>query len=130
MAGCSCTCRCGRKFDKFSGYLVNLDDWVLKKLKEKPAFQEILKEYTVDGKTKHFVLCSDCVEELLGEKLMTADFKYKGGQWMTSNAAYFLRRLNLLTPENIERLKKMDDGGVVPFEKKQWKFLYESFKKN
>lgn len=122
MSGCSCKCHCGRKFDKTSGYLLNLSDKALKKLSNCKKFKEIKELYFDGEKQKHFVLCSDCIESLMGP-IRVQDLKFKKNRWLTSNIAWYLRKKGWLTEKSLEWLTAQDDKGVLPYDKEQFNVI-------
>lgn len=120
MATCKCTCKiCGRKFDRYSGHLLNLSDKALDELRGKVQSE------------KHFVLCSDCVETLLGRFIVPMSYlKWKSARnssyWYTSNYLYCLRKIGVIYSCNskikcsdlhyqsiVEFCKKVENKGVL-----------------
>ena len=85
----SITCvKCEKKFDKMSGYLVNISDLLMDSLRNN------LEVKKLSDKGKHFVYCSDCIEKLLNRDLTIQDLKFKDTPkyWMVSNVLYFARK--------------------------------------
>lgn len=114
MACKTTCCRCGSKFDRFSGKLINISDEGLKDFYSLPFIQEYLK----NAAHKHPTLCSDCLTELLGRELALKDIKFKNGKWMTSNVAYLINKLNKsqsYKDNKIEKLRDLDSSGILPF---------------
>jgi hypothetical protein len=114
MACKTTCCKCGLKFDRFSGKLINISDEGLKEFYSLSFIQEYLK----DTSHKHPTLCSDCLIELLGRDLSLNDIKFKNGKWMTSNVAYLINKLNKsqsYKDSKIEKLRDLDSSGILPF---------------
>ena len=89
---CQCTCKyCGKRFDRYSGYLINLSDDALETLRPMVNFD------------KHSVLCSDCIEKLLDVEVIP--FKYlktKGKRpkrYFVSNYLYSLRKQGTISKD-------------------------------
>lgn len=122
---CNTTCvKCGEKFDRFSGKLLNLSDEFLPVFYKLPSIVEALKTH------KHTTLCAKCLCEELGRPLTFSEIKFKSGKWMTSNIAYLLWRANI--PEDkrqecLARLRAYDKSGVVPFSKSEYSKVKELF---
>lgn len=107
-------CRCGDKFDRFSGRLINISDEGLKEFYALPFIQEYIKQ---EGHS-HPTLCASCLQHLLGRKLQFKDIKFKNGKWMTSNVAYLIMNSNHTSSYKevlIEKLKQYDKAGILPF---------------
>lgn len=90
---CSCTCKkCGLKFDRYSGKLLNISNYMMSLLRDKVESE------------KHYVLCSDCIEELIGKPITMNMLKFQktrvGEEWYSSNLLYFYRK----TIENQEKV--------------------------
>ena len=114
MACKTTCCKCGSRFDRFSGKLINISDEGLKDFYSLPFIQEYLKNTS----HKHPTLCSDCLIELLGRDLTLKDIKFKNGKWMTSNVAYLINKLNKsqsYKDSKIEKLRELDSSGILPF---------------
>lgn len=63
---CSCTCKkCGLKFDRYSGKLLNISNYMMSLLRDKVESE------------KHYVLCSDCIEELIGKPITMNMLKFQ-----------------------------------------------------
>lgn len=119
---CKSFCICGQELTRFNGYLLNLSDKVLSDLEDSPKFQKIKSNHTVDDKVKHFCLCPKCLVKCLGRPINITDFKYKSNRWMTSNVAYILRTKSKLS-EALPKLQSLDDCGVLPFAKSEFKIM-------
>ena len=120
MACNTTCCKCGDKFDRFSGKLINLSDESLKVFYSLP----FIKNYLNNPEHKHPTLCAKCLEELLGRKLLLSDFKFKNykGQkyWYSSNEVYLLSlrlQSGAITLETYNKLsglvKSFDDQGIA-----------------
>lgn len=107
---CNTTCiKCGDKFDRFSGKLINLSDQGLQKFYSIPY----IKEYCKNPEHKHVTLCAKCLEEELKGPLKMSDLKIKNGRYMTSNIAFMLKSGGWLSAEALEYLKANDKAGVL-----------------
>lgn len=118
---CKYTCsKCGRRFDKFSGYLVNLSPSALEWYYTLPWIKEWFKTH------KHSILCSDCIESLHGS-LTAKDFKYKRGFWLISNLCYIARKCNHIKFLSIA--STFDSKGIskFPCTLKGWSEIKELF---
>lgn len=108
---CKSTCPvCGRKFDRYSGYLLNISDKCISELRSKVSFN------------KHVVVCSECIRNILGRSILVKDLKFKGDKWYTSNIAWLLR-LRLESGkisesefnEEMSKLKELDNKGISSY---------------
>ncbi len=106
---CSCTCKCcGRKFDRYSGYLLNISDGAIEILKEKNP--------SLEG---HSVLCSDCIEKSVNRNIISFNllkWKVVKGEryWYTSNYFYFLRKFNFKLDDSLIRcVSRVDLKGII-----------------
>lgn len=110
---CSVTCsKCGLKFDKWSGKLLNLSDDLLKDYYTTSFVSEWLKSH------RHVTLCSDCLKLVLQRNLRFSDIKFKNNRWMTSNVVYLICNSNLsdeIKQERIAQVRELDLKGVLPF---------------
>lgn len=125
---CTAHCICGRQFDKYSGYLVNISDECISELNSSEIFHKIKDKYTVQNTTKHFVLCSVCLSKCLRRPIHFMDYKFKGGAWMTSNILHHLRCYDAkngthLYDKSLPEIIKLDSSGVLPFLKSDTKLL-------
>ena len=131
MKACKTTCcRCGDKFDRFSGKLLNLSEEGLTTFYSIPFIQE----YCNLPQHKHPTLCAKCLKELLGRGLKTSEIRFKFNKWMTSNVAYLIVNSNYEQSYKeilLERLKKYDKQGVLPFKHsaQDTKLMYETLLK-
>lgn len=98
---------CGKRFDKFSGQLVNLSDLALKWFYALDKATILLKCH------KHVILCADCLEREHGQ-LGINDLKTKNGKQMTSNLIFLAKKLN--HPEWIPRIVSKDNKGLNSFQ--------------
>ena len=99
-----------------------MNNGALEKLKQSKKFEEIKELYFDGEKQKHFVLCSDCIESLMGS-IRVQDLKFKKGRWLTSNIAWYLRKKGWLTDKSLEWLEAQDDKGILPYVKEQFNVL-------
>lgn len=88
---CSCTCKvCDRKFDRYSGYLLNISDSLREELSDKEEVQNLSEQ------GKHFVLCSKCIENIIDRRIKLSDMKFAskrdGLHWYTSNLLYLYKK--------------------------------------
>lgn len=122
---CNTTCvKCGKRFDRFSGLLLNLSDKVLGEFYNIQVVKEALKEH------KHTTLCVDCLYEELGRKFRADDCKFKQGRWMTSNVAviaHYKYGDSSKFHEVIEKLRADDDHGLLPFKMTEVKALFDKY---
>lgn len=115
MRVCTSTCpECGRKFNRYSGYLLNISDSCIGELKSRVQYN------------KHVVLCSDCIARILGRNLVVGDFKFKGNLWYTSNIVWLLRKRlesGRLSEDEYQKeiaiLKSLDNKGVSSYKVKK-----------
>ena len=124
----SITCvRCGKKFDKMSGYLINISESLMRRLFD---FQEVKN---LADKGKHFVYCSDCLEKLLGTSLTMDSMKFKGTQnyWMVSNILYFARKNFGVDSANFKMISlkchENDECGVIKIPRESFHCSVSSF---
>ena len=114
MACKTTCCRCGDKFDRFSGKLINISDEGLKEFYSLSFVKDSIK----DPSHKHPTLCSECLIELLGRNLVFKDIKFKNGRWMTSNVAFLIKISKLSEVYKDEKLRKLQvlgKSGILPF---------------
>lgn len=85
---CRCTCaNCGTKIKEEEGNLIQVSDDVLAELRSKDEVKQLA------SRGKHFVLCADCLEKILGRDFKESDFKYQGGKyWKRSNVLYLCKK--------------------------------------
>lgn len=114
---CSCTCfKCGIKFDRYSGKLINISDSLMDKLRGRIQAE------------KHYVLCSNCIEEMLGREITLCDMKWhyaRGNrqEFYSSNLLYLYRKsmengIKILSNQRFIILTQKDYDEIVSLVKK------------
>lgn len=116
---CNTICvKCGRKFDRFSGLLLNLSDDFLPEFYSLPSIVEAAKN------KKHTTLCASCLQSELNRSLTWKDIKFKNGKIMTSTISFLLLRKYKdlsLCQDRIDLLRSEDKSGLTPYKKSQVK---------
>lgn len=116
---CTTVCvKCGRKFDRFSGLLVNLSEEFLPTFYSLPSIIEAAKN------KQHTTLCSHCLVQELGRPLSWKDLRFKNNKVMTATVSFLLLRkykdLSLCS-DKIQLLKSEEKSGLTPFKRTQLK---------
>lgn len=92
----SCTspikCDCGRVFDLYSGYCVQINPYCQDILRSNEEFLKIKERYFDGLKYHHFVICAPCIERILATDDLFQYLQIKSGKITVANACYIARK--------------------------------------